>query len=557
MKPALLFILLSSLCGSGFAQVSVAVERSDYSSGRSPSYGGPFFLNDSVLVYTHDAGLYSLSTRENSQPVRIQVGNGLGALVQAADGRLYALPGGTCDVVPRLDRVYSIAGSRVDDIQVNELVKLDPDAGAAIAGRERIGVGADQSVWVLAGTSITIADPTSGRLRKFAFPVTGPINYNWDLEVFDSTRAILVSDGTAYYLRATGGTMTSKVLTGKVLDLMTDPATGRVLVLSEQGLSDFEVNGVQVGATKPLPFSRNRVAVLAAPSLVLTQSSVFPQDRLQRWNPVTEDTSSTLYYEDVSGWGLRTARVSSRGDLALRACDQDHIFWTADAPIPEPQSFVQFIPSGTNETLMGPPVTFEVSFRNALNAFREVALAYDVEVTNASDQLIEAATIIGSEHWRCFNYNRASISDLAPSAKAAAKLDNGGFYYNRWGTSPKPGEYLQATFKVMHSNGRPVGSSAGTIRGIRYLVTSIRDIASVPDVTLYPTIAATTVTVEYADPRTELLVIDALGRVAFRQNLDPTQTRVTIDVSGFGESLHYLLLSSQTGTSVHPFTVQR
>ena len=102
--------------------------------------------------------------------------------------------------------------------------------------------------------------------------------------------------------------------------------------------------------------------------------------------------------------------------------------------------------------------------------------------------------------------------------------------------------------------GRPVTSTDTTFD---LTLSSLRDFAAAPDVRLYPSLANEHFTVDFELPRTSYTVVDALGRVAFRQNLSPQQKRATVDVTALAAGRYYLLLSSEERTSAHAFQVAR
>ena len=546
--------LLLVLGGTAAAQLSVAVEQSDESIV-SP-YRGPFFLNDSVIVYVAFGRLYGLRNEPNAKPIHVPTPTQLGQLTQAPDGRLYVIPGGTCDIVPLLDRVYRIDGDRADDLAVEVIIRFGEDYGPASSGNDNLAVAPDGTIWITTSGKVITANPATGIVRTMELPIRVDHVADKRLVAIDSTRAVVVENGTARHLQRFNTSISSRTIARDVRDMALAPGGKQIYALTSEGRSSFGADGGPGTVPLPFPVARAQTATFASPDLVLLQTS--GGSRLLTWRPSTNDTTSAAYYPDVTGWGLRSARVSGMGDLATRANDQDLGAFTTDFPAPESQSFIQVVARGADPTLMGPPLDFSVAFRNALNPQRETVLAFNIEVANVGEKLISEATIAGSGPFgvscREF-YNVGVVSDLPPRARTMANIPNR-FYYVSLGSHPAPNTLIESTFKVMHSNNRPV-ADAGRSKRVSHLVSSLHDIAPAPDVTLYPTLAATTVTVEYAAPRQSLLVLDALGRVAFRQNLDAGQTRATVDVTGFGESLYYLLLSSNDATSVHPFTVQR
>ncbi len=552
MKMALL-LSISLAGGNALAQVSVPLAIT--TSQNRLDRGSPYFLNDSTVVFADAGKVFGLSTVAGSKAVPIaNIGTYVAAIAQAPDGKVYAVPGGVdCDVLSPTDRLLRVTGTSARTLGAETVMELAPDSLGYVAGVIAFSVSAGGVAWIANERRVATVDLETGRVSAFSYDIEAPAPAQ-SIWAIDPTTAVSRRGlDNPYVFTISGSTLTTRVLPSARTIWDVRVVSGEIYAVTSEHLLRFDKRGNPVGQARALPVSSFAWSRFAGDDLVLLQTG----SRLTRWTPSTGDTTSMPYYPEVDGWGILAATTSSSGAIALHADDQLYAGFIPEYPIPLAQQFVQIIPAGADPTLMGPPLSVTIDFKNASQPFdNRKGPRYTITAKNESGQLVEEALVAGVYLFGvpCAEFfNGGNVKNL-PSGSTAEAVAANAFYYVPPGSMPPPGTRIQDYFKIMHSNGRPVASGTGV--GVDYLVTSIRDIAQAPDVKLFPSLASTSITVQYTDPRQKLLILDALGRVAFRQNLDLTQTRVTVDVSSFGESLHYLLLTSQTGTSVHPFTVQ-
>ncbi len=540
----------SCLVTAARAQLSVAVAPTPiFDETIRPGEGGPYFLDDTTLVYADRLGLYTMHTRAGSRPVRVPgIFDPPQGLRQDSSGRVYFYDGGSCDVVFPVRRVYTFDLDASGNWDVATAAELPRDVSFGTRQVQGFDVSDDGTAWFWVGGQVYTLRLASGRWRSYTpsgeFKLIGN-----GLEAVDSTRAFYRWGFRVIHIDLLRRPQMREVLQGR----------GRVLRWHGGGLSvltgEEYVRANADGAIR----SRQALPVMDPSHFVFAADSVallVHGDTLTRWNFLRNTISSESYYPEDVYWRLEAAALSRSGGLAVYGFSKKFSAFIPEAIPPAPQGFIQFTPTGESARMLGPRLGLEVRLRPISQVSGAGQLTYEITLTNLSDELIDSAEVRTPDFFgapcREF-YNGGRVEDLPPGTRARASNTHS-IYYTSNNSTPGPGDTFEATFTVTHANGRPVAATDTTFD---LTLVALHDITPAPDVTLYPTLAATTVTVEYTDPRRELLVLDALGRVAFRQNLDAGQTRATVDVTGFGESLYYLLLSSDDATSVHSFTVQR
>ena len=525
---------------------------------------GPFYINDSTVVYLGRDGLFALSTEPDASPVSVPTELGsLYSMAQAPNGDVYVATGSDCDVIIGPNRLYRLRGTTATSVVAERVSTYAPSA-SLVAGWPYVwDVSADGTLWLAVEDRIIAYDLATGRERVYRPFNNRPgqrLEPRTALVALDSTLAAVFNYGEQYDHWLVGSRTQQLALPARHVEVLrTDSgllAMGRHNYSITSALYRFDQTGAfkDSVAAPALASSWLHNHEIVADTLVLLQA----YGRLYRWNPTSDEFTAEPYYDlgELHTWQIDAARLNARGDLALAAQQySDDLAWIPEA-IPLNPYFVQVIPAGADPTLVAPGVDLEVKFEVS-DVDGEPALTYTILATNNSDTAIDNALIAGKFRFGlpCREFvNGGYTGPIAPGETDT--VDQAVPYYARYdGSITRPRMFVDDRFANYQSNGRPTLGGRGSSH--QFIVNSLREIVDAPDVRLLPTLAAASLRVVYERPRAQLLVVDAVGRVAFRQNLSRDAREIPVDVSGLSSGPYYLLLRGDEGTSVHPFQVAR